>query len=346
MSERDNDGFVVLRHPVLAPIANGEVREVLREGADWVDVRVEPTRLRLAELWEADWDALVAVQTEQVRNHEAVLRAASRIAYFGMAPIPLAMHLGFLVERTVPTDVYQRHHTSERWGWSTDEALEPLALRDFESPDHGSRDSGPVVLRVSTSHRVDPALTRGVVSGVIFEADLGLKVTGEDAFRTQSQMRAFIERFSQVIAELRRLFPNMSALHLFAAVPVGLAFRMGTQINPTIYPPVVTYQFSGRAKPPYRRAVILGDLQHSPLPTRSDGVCLTSLRSQLVDLYPQQRDARRLLADAEVDTARIDLNGAPITMWHFILEEVRHQKRIEQLVAIARSEYPQVFGAT
>jgi hypothetical protein len=60
----------------------------------------------------------------------------------------------------------------------------------------------------------------------------------------------------------------------------------------------------------------------------------------LVELYPKESDARRVVADADIEARRIGFEGSADGFWFSILEEARKQRRVHALVAVASREYP------
>jgi V8-like Glu-specific endopeptidase len=65
------------------------------------------------------------------------------------------------------------------------------------------------------------------------------------------------------------------------------------------------------------------------------------VREILARLYPTERDARRVVADAGLDSGLIAFDPKAVNNWYEILEEAGKQPgRIEAIVAVAREEYP------
>lgn len=258
----EQERLLVIAHPVLGKIEDDDIEQALpisQRSAGWERVDVTPVEARLATLHELDWKAALDAQerlfAEQV---EPRLQGRSRLAYFGFAPIPLALHLGYRLERGRRIDVYQRHHERMDWAWMPeDEAAGLPAMKPVRLPDHGTSDRGPVVIRVSTSHAVGGGETAEVVPGSLADVDVALVQPHEDALSTPGALTEVVKDFNRALAGLRNLCPRLTAIHVFASVPVGMALRLGTQINPTIYPDVVTYQYRRQDQPRYKEAIVL-----------------------------------------------------------------------------------------
>jgi hypothetical protein len=354
----DPNRLLVVSHPILANISRDEIERAVPESqraGGWDLVEIVPLRAALGKLHEIDWSAANEAQDRWFAERlQREIKDRCRLAYFGFAPIPLALHLGYRIERGIKVDVYQRHHILEDWEWPLDRPLSTQSLlRPMNFPDHGSTDPGPVVIRISTSHRIAPAETAEVVPKSLAEVDVALSDPGEDALATRGALAEVVTAFNSALARLKRLFPNITTVHLFAAIPVGLAFRLGTQINPTIYPKVVTYQYWAKGLPRYRRAIVLtedggavssgaapGIPAHSVDSCEIDGSSFEGIRASelagqvlrgpeydwrklkaeklhgiIVRAYGAEQSARLILQKSGIDVARINFRQSPYEFW-------------------------------
>jgi hypothetical protein len=64
------------------------------------------------------------------------------------------------------------------------------------------------------------------------------------------------------------------------------------------------------------------------------------LRDMLVELYPDEASARRLAAEAELESARIHFAARAVDRWHAILTEAVHVGSVEALILVVQREYP------
>ena len=211
-----------------------------------------------------DWEGL---QYKQAEAWKTLRRTVERdfanltLAYFGFTYIPLALDLGFRVRNTLPTQVFQHHHDRRDWSWVPRSSETPVPGIDVNGlPDQPDHRLGDVVVRIAVSYPIDPTDTRNLPGlRPIGEIDIFLSPIGElDAFCSPEELETFVVYYRGAMQKIVRLFPNARAIHLFAACPVGLAFRMGQEINPTIYPKVVSWKYIRGATPRYQRALVLG----------------------------------------------------------------------------------------
>src|SRR5687768_12597709 len=72
----------------------------------------------LGELYEQPFENIaLAQQRKFIEILKPVLteHPTATVAYFGLAPIPVAFHLGYLVGNTHPLTIYQWHHRNNSW---------------------------------------------------------------------------------------------------------------------------------------------------------------------------------------------------------------------------------------
>ncbi|GEM_PF-3857411 len=66
---------------------------------------------------------------------------------------------------------------------------------------------------------------------------------------------------------------------------------------------------------------------------------LRDLRNLLVTLYQDSASIRRIVDDAGIDFAEVDLGGAPNNVWHVVLLQAAKEDKIEQIIHIACQEF-------
>lgn len=349
------DRLLVVTHPVLAPIGHVEIMRALpasQSEAGWDHVEVAPVRTTLGDLYDLDWAAAHAAQEGVFEAHlKPLLVGRSSLAYFGFAPIPLALHLGYRVQGCLRIDVYQRHHIRQEWDWDPDEPhvtgslLEPLNL-----PRHGSTDQGPLVIRVSTSSRIAPQETAEIVPRSLAEIDIALVSPHRDALETKGALGAVVREFDRGLARAKDLFPNHTTIHLFAAIPVGLAFKLGSVLNTNMFPDVVTYQYSAKRSPRYQKSIVLAENTGASIETVREVAFApfldapeyqwrnseaTELYEILVKAYGTESRASQILARSGVDRTSIHFNQAARDFWTEALDEAARRKCLRDLIRCA-----------
>lgn len=272
MDSKQPVGLILLAHAEQVAITDREMTAALPP--EWLSLPRTSVELDiLAEARRAistgDWHAVQRRQEAQF--HERVAPVMLKhpdhtVIYFGSAPVPLAIHLGALLSTWRKIALIPHHHVRRSWGWFPHEPGQEPEIVSTGMPDYRDRSQGEAVIRVSTSHPVDPHLTRRVVPSPLLEIDISLKTPREDAFATLAEIQSVAAEFRRALDLLGDHFTGISRIHLFAAVQPGIAMLIGAQISSTMHWPVQTYQYARQADPPHRSAVLVNTKLPPELP--------------------------------------------------------------------------------
>jgi hypothetical protein len=217
---------------------------------------------KLSELYDLPFENIGLAQQ---RKFSEILKPVlesnpdAHIAYFGLTPIPVAFHLGYLVGNTHGYTIYQLHHKQNKWlaessspfeGYKFD--IAPLVL-----PKENQKGKGDVTIRIATSFNIDPQSSYEVIPNPANEFDITLATPHVDSLFTQTNINAVVDAFQEVLNAYANKLTDREQIHLFIASSAGLPFVLGTRINPNIYPFVQTYQFSRDQTPKYREAILI-----------------------------------------------------------------------------------------
>lgn len=262
---------LIVKQPVHHGITNDEILLALTEEArqgDRSDVELDVMAAAQRAIDTEDWSGaameLIRQFTEKLKPVMEA-RPGARLAYFGTAPIPLAMQLGSLVGSWAAIDTYLRHHEQGTWSWQEPPSARASNLSVSGMPQEMVRAEGDAVIRVSTTIEVDARDTQAVVAEPLAEVDIKLEPTALDTVDSMDLLDRVAVAFRGALDAVSKFRPGAQTVHVFAAVPVGLAFRMGTRLSPTMHPRVQTYQFSRTATVRYHRATVLNEKVPAPI---------------------------------------------------------------------------------
>lgn len=275
-------GVILLLHGVHDEITVDEVRPALPgDNPALYPILLQPVECSLAKAKDINWGEAEAAQARLV-DGEMRQRLAQQPglpwAYFGLAPVPLAMHLGFLVGRLRRGDVFQRSHDARTWRWNTTGATD-LSVTTRGLPTDSVRSADDVIVRVSVTGSIDPGHTLRCVPGAGTEIDLEVTPIAEDVLRSADDLVRIRDRFKEVMDRIAEKRPNARTVHVFAAIPCGLAFQLGTVVSQTTHPRVQTYHYARMEEPPHQPAIVLGTQTTSaPTPREGDRAAAADLR--------------------------------------------------------------------
>lgn len=264
---------LVLAQPQLVTISDAQLAHALPPGthvAERIDIVPLPfTNPELAvELDGKQWQEASAAQEAVFRTRIAPRLGtpdAPRLAYFGMAPIPLTMHLGSLIGGLTPVEIYHHHRGRSDWSWDPAAAAPPLQIEERGVPTRLQRGVRTVLVRIATSFFIRPEDTRMILSDPatgtstdsLAEIDLALAKPDPDALRSPEDIAEVAYRFRRAMDAVATYLPDVQVVHLFAAVPPGLALRLGMELRPNVHPAVQTYQFGRQLTPHYHAALLI-----------------------------------------------------------------------------------------
>lgn len=252
---------LIIAHDLLGDISDNDIKEALgpdSEKENWPIIRFPQShKMEHGKTINLGWLNLKAKQEEfynsviepAILGKEELQGADFELIYFGLAPVPLAIHLGFLIPSFVKVKVFQRHHATSSWKWSGFETPAPVIPKKLSTAFDGN---GDVVIRVGTSYPITEDQTKRVVKKSITSIDIKAPVENLELFGTEKDLNNYANSVQECLHQIAVYLPNTDAIHIFAAVPVGLAFLIGYRINPNPTKPIYTYEFSSNRTPQYK----------------------------------------------------------------------------------------------
>lgn len=253
IKERLNSGRFVVIQDILSPI---NVEDAIRA--------LEPSKpyappLFLRPPWTGDsWE--LAAEYQKALTQSALTESGEklpRFAVFSLSPIPLAIHLGYLLSDRVEVEPFQYDRDRKTWSWDKACKTHDSKFVVEGYPDQPMADSIDVVLRVSLSAGISPEETAPL--GIDSPLQLDLRVDAPDVkwLCHLEQLTQLSKEFRFVLRESARLAPQCRRIHLFYAGPTGGAIVIGQAINPRMNPPVFLYEYDRRQEPRYRHVLTL-----------------------------------------------------------------------------------------
>lgn len=264
---------LVISHPIHHPITETEVKRSLIKDhlQSFVKViEVKPLTVAISDSISIDWQVAMLRQKtifeEKIKPWIAEEKP-DRIIYFGAAPIPLTVHLGYLFSTWENVEVYHHHFHVENKKRQHSKTWKYINLSEVESsrkphaegiPGETNLAHDDVLLRVATSFEIHPDLTMPYIEGVMREIDLTLNPERDISCEGEPVLD-LIEAFKNCLDAITRFYPNVAAIRLFAAVPPPVAFLMGKAISGSIAKPIHFYQFNIAEKGQYVNVLTLQD---------------------------------------------------------------------------------------
>ncbi len=261
-----NNEIIIIAHSIHKIITEDETLTVLSKNSPdllkvpRVFIEVKPDFFGIQDSWNKDFKNLAFRQTEIYDKEIKPLIESGkydRIVYFGAAPIPLAIHLGYLIGDFEKFDVFQQHHDTKLWDWESSETtidinVENLPKEVFES-------AGDVIINFATSVAINQDEVKKIVQSPLKTLEVHPSNYGRDIIKSQVDLVELSNSFRDVLDSILNNLPNTNSIHLFAAIPVGLSFLLGTKISSTMHPRLFTYLYNKQEEVQHRVAFIIQD---------------------------------------------------------------------------------------
>lgn len=164
----------------------------------------------------------------------------SHLSVFGLARLPLLVHLGARLDDAVEVDVYQRHRSTQKWIWPTSEPSDftftwRQAAAGSDSPPDG-------VLIINASGTIHVAELPEVVSDLpMFEIGPAGNPPHPDSVCSRTVLDGFERSLRELLAHIEATTKTVRTLHVFAAAPVSVATTLGRSVGWAIHPSLIIY---------------------------------------------------------------------------------------------------------
>jgi hypothetical protein len=249
-------GSFVLVQDLIAPISLHAVSDALAPAGPFgAPLFIRPTYAP---------DVLPWTDTAQQQQHmlaEVLQKGRElvpRFSVFSLAPVPLAVHLGFLLSDRVEVNCFQFDRDERTWKWPTGRrARADMNIMFSGLPRSVINEPMEVSLSISLSASVAEFDVQEAAPHSA--SHMAISVAEPDVMwlRSPKQLQKLTEVLCRTLATIRAKIPRCTGIHVFYAGPTGGAIVLGQTINPRMNPPVHLYQYSQQTLPHYRQALTL-----------------------------------------------------------------------------------------
>ena len=247
------DSFVLIQD-LLSPISLHAVSEALNPAQPFgAPVFIRPT------FNELPWTD--AARQQKVIVGEFITKARDlvpRFSVFSLAPIPLVIHLGFLLSDRVEVRCFQFNRETASWSWPVaEEGRFDNNIQVSGLPSEAIRDEAEVSIVVSLSADISSVDVEDAAPSSMIRINIFVENPDVMWLRSPRQLSTLAQVFRATLAAIRSKVPRCTRIHLFYAGPTGGCIVLGQQINPRMNPPVELYQYSQQTSPRYQQALTL-----------------------------------------------------------------------------------------
>jgi len=161
------------------------------------------------------------------------LQRIGHLSVFGIAPIPLLIHLGHCLTNKVPMDFYQRHRDTENWTWKSDGPEVEYRVQRL----HLGAKGGRVALLLSLSGAIKVTDLPTEIDSASSVYEITLDRTPDPTFlRRKVDLDAFRTAFQEVMGAIIADNGLIEFVDVFPAVPAPIAILFGRERLPKAHP--------------------------------------------------------------------------------------------------------------
>jgi hypothetical protein len=170
--------------------------------------------------------------------------------YYGFPHVPFAALAGFIAQPQRHVGLVEHDLDSGRFQWRPDAPV--TGARVYVQP--GSAVGNAARLRVSVSAHVREQQCNAALPADAVRLDLHLEADdlGRGMVTSEAQARYYVRQIRRALDDHVAGNHEIGSLHVFAAVPVSVAFLLGQALAHSGLPTCTVYNFNSSDTPPYR----------------------------------------------------------------------------------------------
>jgi hypothetical protein len=256
-----NKGYIVIKHQLFREISDQEVLDILETKVGKENIHFVDIKYKIIDMEEIGDLPNLEAKAYQRQKYDNELRPLiekypeNKIAYFGSVSIPLALHLGYCVGAWKSVEIYNIDRDTNTWVVD-DSDLSEIPQR-YKFPKDTIEISTDVLYKVEASYAVQDQEVKESIGSTYQTIALSLQNFDKNAFKGLEHVVKFGAKFSEGLDALANYIPLTEKIHLIVTTPVGVAFYLGTRINPNVTKPIVTYQYRTNQSIPYEEVFVL-----------------------------------------------------------------------------------------
>jgi len=144
------------------------------------------------------------------------------LSVFALAPQPLLIELGRLLNDIVPITVHNRHREPSTWRWQRDRPV-----LDFIVSRPDPKATGPIALKIGISATVNDDRITAALGGEAAIWSVTIAFPGNDVVRQPSDLAAYRTTLRALYDEMKAHNGEGQVINLFPVMPASLAVETG-----------------------------------------------------------------------------------------------------------------------
>lgn len=173
------------------------------------------------EYWEIQRRNLIRLFAEKVGGR-IERQEIKHLSVFALAPQPLLIELGRLLNEIVPITVHNKHREPSTWKWQRDRPV-----LDFQVARPSADRQGPIALKIAVSATVNDDRITSVLGDNAAIWSITIARPGNDVVRQPEDLAAFRTTLRALYDKIKARHGEGKIIHLFPVMPASLAVETG-----------------------------------------------------------------------------------------------------------------------
>ncbi|RLU56100.1 hypothetical protein DIY07_01625 [Streptococcus iniae] len=173
---------------------------------------------------------------QQIEKMKIPLYSSETISVFAIAPQPLLLYLGYLLNDETNIKIYQRFRNGNlKWNWESSEVTNHFYVEQLYTDGNEIDTEVNLILSLSAEIYLDRIPTFSNQEDKLPTLILRSDRQGFDAIKSNEDVNEYISVFRNLVVEkIRNDFSNLKCINIFPATPVSVPIRMGMNYQKNI----------------------------------------------------------------------------------------------------------------
>ncbi len=185
---------------------------------------------------------------------DAIQKSKDSIAVFSLAPQPLLIMLGTLINDQNNVFVYQCHRSGHKWAWSQDKKDDSV---EYKIEWTNTTTSNQIALVIDLSAKVLDDRITNVLGDSISICHITIDEPNRDFVTNEVIQNRFVQFFRKAMEDIKNLRPAPEYIHLFPVMPNSLAVKLGMDYMPKADLPLHIYE-QANSQDGFFEALVIG----------------------------------------------------------------------------------------
>lgn len=170
---------------------------------------------------------------------DEIQKTEDSIAIFSLAPQPLLIRLGTLINDQNNVIVYQCHRIGHKWAWPEEKKNDTV---EYEINWTRTSDTNQIALVIDLSAKILDDRIIGVVGSDVNICHITIPDPNRNFVVNEKIQDDFVITFRKAMEDIKNLRPAPKYIHLFPVMPNSLAVKLGMDYMPKTDLPIHIYE--------------------------------------------------------------------------------------------------------